>query len=373
MKIAEYLVGHSSSWGSVNPETLKKGLGGRETAAVQLAMKWADLGHEVTLFATNTENYFYNGKDGGSANFVEHDLAVPYLSSFPQDITLSWEDPEIFNMERIYNNCGLRFCGMQVAHVLRPNDEVNTLPHAWVALSEWHKRFLARQLPEDTTIEVLPNCIDLNLYPAKAKMHKTYHGYTEFFYASSPDRGLVHVLRAWPKIRKAVPNCVLHIVYGAKDWATQCKWMHGLQGEMALDILTLINQPGIIDHGKVGQDVVAQIHAQSDFLLYPCDPMSETETGCITVIEACAAGNLPILYNADCLDEEFRNISYMLDLPYNEDAFVEAISNCVNELTETHLQVWRAKAREFAESRAWEDVAEKWIYMFEKYATLAVI
>jgi len=49
VKIAQYLA--DSPWGDVTPETLDQGMGGRETAVVQLAEHWADMGHEVTTFA----------------------------------------------------------------------------------------------------------------------------------------------------------------------------------------------------------------------------------------------------------------------------------------------------------------------------------
>lgn len=365
MRIAVFVSGES--WGNVTPNALAKGLGGRETAAVMLGMEWARSGHEVTVFAATREVWHRTWPapfgTAGRISFVSLELAHGMLAAYPFDVILSWEEPGIFSMPEL-DPTTLKVCGMQVAHV-HDDPELLALPDVWVALSEWHRRFLTPQLPPGQRIEVFPNCVDHDRYGAvRAERPAAVideHA-PRFFYASSPDRGLVHVLDAWPELRRRYPGCTLGVVYGARGWAERVQWSHGIEGEDALRILDGLEQDGVTDHGKVGQDVLARLHAESDILLYPCDTFVPTETGCITVIEACAAGSIPVITDCDCLGEEFNAYMPCVPMPYDEARYLAEVDDVVRN--PAVQERWRARGAELVAQRSWREVSGFWLDLF---------
>ena len=362
MKIGVYLEG--DSWGEIGPETISKGLGGRETAAVRLSECWAELGHEVHLFVPRQTSATYHCDSGGSTTYMTTDMALPMLTSFEYDAVLSWESPEIFLVPGVRKNVKAALCGMQVAHFSTNDPEAIMAPDCWVALSEWHANFMNSQAPgQMRNISVMPNCVNINLFDAR-EATAGLNAPIQFLYASSPDRGLVHLLRSWELIREEFPEAYLHVAYGIENFVYNARFAHGEVGEMALDIEGMIDQEGIIYHGRIGQQDLAKLHMNCDALLYPCDPMSPTETGCITVIEAAAAGNIPIITNADCLESEFSDVAIVVPLPWNPETYVRTARKVLND--RELVADLRVRGRAFAESRSWDLVAKDWIDLFKE-------
>lgn len=363
MRIGVYLEG--DTWGQIGPETIAKGLGGRETAAVRLAENWAKMGNEVHAFVPREESVTVS-YDTGSVTYMTTDMALPMITTFEYDAVLSWEAPEIFAVPGVREKVKAALCGMQVAHFTESDPHIVKAPDCWVALSEWHANFMESQVPGlMRNVSVMPNCVNLDLFEPR-NPDAYLNAPIEFLYASSPDRGLVHLLRSWDVIRKYFPESYLHVAYGIEQFVYVNRFAHGEVGEMALDIERLIEQDGIIYHGRIGQDKVAALHAKCDALLYPCDPMSPTETGCITVIEACAAGNIPIITDADCLQSEFSDVSVVVPLPWDPDLYVRTVRDVLND--RDRVRDLRLRGRAFAETRDWALVAREWIDLFEEVA-----
>jgi len=358
MKIAIFVAG--TSWGSVNPDGLKKGMGGRETAAVMLAQEWGKLGHEVTCFSPNTDPVHYD-YGVGSASFIDFQVTPAVFPNFRFDVILSWEEPAVFDLPHVVDSGALRVCGMQVAHIHAPADVLG-LVELWVALSPWAADFLSLQIPPGMRVAVQPNCVDLDRFEQNTRSpYETKETGIRFLYASSPDRGLHHALRTWPRILELFPGSELHVVYGARKWAEDTKWSHYSIGDIAAEVLTRLDQPGVYDHGKVGQDEVARLHLESDFLLYPCDPTQPTETGCITILEAFAAGNVVITTDADCLKSEFEANVAMEGLPFDDEAWVDRVVSTIR--SPELVNDLRERGYEFAAERQWAVVASDWIAM----------
>lgn len=363
MRIGVYVEG--ASWGSVSPLTLVKGLGGRESAAIYLTQEWARFGHEVYLFAPQEQAYHESFTGGGQAHYMPIELAAQFFASMPFDAILSWESPEIFLVEGVRENCPALLCGMQVAHISTKDANAIEAVDCWVALSPWHADFLTAQAPESIrAMTVIPNCVVLERFVPRT--HPVVHQPLRLLYASSPDRGLVHLLRAWPEFRKAMPGVQLHVAYGVEKFM-HTKWFHNLFGEMAVDIERLLPQEGIVYHGRIGQDMLAQLHSQCDVLAYPCDPVAPTETGCITVIEACAAGTLPVITDADCLPSEFSDVATIVPLPWEPERFIQAILDTASG----DAQKMRLAGRKFAEERTWSKAAMTWIRLMKHVAEKA--
>lgn len=380
MKIAQIL--HAGSWGEVTPETINKGLGGRETAMIKLAESWANVGHEVTNFV-NTEKgkrfpTVYDRQAGwkidsyigppGYHEYLPIGMTKMMLSHLPWDAVITWEIPSVFADDDIRNNSRLKICEMQVAHLHKTEQEAaNKYCDYVAALSPWHAEFLEHSdiKPKKGNI-VFPNGVDLARYPLyafNAKLEQWKGGPNpSFVYSSSPDRGLWHILKSWKSIREIFPEATLSVCYGFDKYIEQIKWAHVRQAEMCVEMAELITQPGVINRGKIGQDELAKLQLEATAWIYPLDALWPTETGCITAVENAAAGNPLIISDGDCLEAEFGEISMVSPLPFNQDHFI----GCIEEAL-TDLKLYREMqiaGRLFAETRTWEDIGQKWLELF---------
>lgn len=377
MKIAQVLM--SGVWGAVTPDAIERGIGGREGAMLNLSKQWAQLGHEVTNFVNVEKGQrFYETMpstrdyvEGGYHEYIPLNLTRPILGNFPFDWAIAWECPSALDHDQIRENIGTTICEMQVAHFNHGELQAAEKCDYIAALSDWHGEFLLHQgldIPKDRVI-TLPNGINTQKYNIKRKTNykNVENNYPSFVYSSSPDRGLHHLLRAWPLIRKEFRKAELYVCYGLKDWADSVKWSHGKIGEVALDILSMIKQPGVRDLGKIGQSDLAYLQLDASAWLYPFDPIQSTETGCITAIENAAAGNPIITTDGDCMEEEFGEIGTIVDLPVVGDEinrFVEASIEVLRdrELYEDHVE----RGLEFAKTRDWRLIAKQWLETFAK-------
>jgi glycosyltransferase involved in cell wall biosynthesis len=185
----------------------------------------------------------------------------------------------------------------------------------------------------------------------------------KFIYSSSPDRGLVNLLEAWSGIRAIFPDSTLYVCYGVENWLEHSLYSHSLQGDVALRVKKLLKQQGIIYTGKIGQGELAKLQAECTALLYPCDPMSPTETGCITAVEAGASYTPMILGNVDCLPSEYGHCAEFIDMPFDKDKFVEKVRNLMTD-EELYIDLMK-QGRAMAESRDWDLIAHNWINWFK--------
>lgn len=372
MKIGLFLA--ESPWGDIDETTMNKGLGGRETALVQLAVNWAALGAEVFAFVprdkTKVTKISTEAGEAGLVRWIPMDGVIDIAPILGLDMMVSWENPYLFK-ELAGKDVGRRVVEMQVAH-LRGDRVTMQYVDNIAALSNWAGDFLHEQHPyfDREKIVTLPNGIDIDRFAdfepwnfIKTEGREKFH----FIYSSSPDRGLHHVLKMWRDIwidlgKEYDIDAELHVCYGAEAFVKSSRWSHREDGMRALDIERYIDQEGVTYHGKVGQDVLAKMMLGSDGLLYPCDTMSPTETGCITVIEACAAGAIPVITDCDCLGSEFRDVSVMTPLPLDYEAYAKSVVEAMHPEDYVARQI---AGREFAETRDWSVIAKQWLKEFD--------
>lgn len=376
MKIANVLI--SNVWGEVDADSLEKGIGGREGAMLNLSREWARQGHEVTSFVNIErgkrfyEDEFPGMEDDGFHEYMPLNMTKGMMQNMPWDVVVAWECPSIFKDPVSADNIKLRVCEMQVAHL--NNAELraaNKYLDYMCGLSDWHCEFLIHQgLEMDRDqIVTLPNGIQLERYKTDTygdwKNKKTKPGKNwKFVYSSSPDRGLWHLLKAWPEIRKLNPRAELSVCYGTKKWIDTVKYSHGRVAEMAIDIEIGLTQDGVKDYGKIGQGRLAKLQLQADAWLYPFDPIQPTETGCITAIENAASGNPLITTDADCMGSEFGDYGKIVPLPFTVETYVNAIEEVMTN-TDVYQEL-QSKGYELAKSRNWSDISKSWINLFNK-------
>lgn len=118
------------------------------------------------------------------------------------------------------------------------------------------------------------------------------------FYGSSYDRGLEHLLRMWPDVKKAVPEAELHIFYGWKLFKQfyannpeRMSWMAEMNKMMEYD--------GVFHHGRVAQYLALEAMKECGVWGYPTH---FGEINCINAIKAQAVGCVPVVINYAALE-----------------------------------------------------------------------
>jgi glycosyltransferase involved in cell wall biosynthesis len=254
---------------------------------------------------------------------------------------------------------------MQVAH-LPVEDMVAVEKHATgvVVLSRWAGEFLQHQGLEFgwDRIAIRPNGVDLSRYPRRDDLGIIRDGPMSFVYSSSPDRGLYHLLRAWPKLRVMCPGARLYVAYGATRWTSVMKWSHARQGEISLSIEEGMQQDGVVDVGILGADDLASLQLNATAWLYPADTIMPTETGCITAVEAGAAGTPMVITDCDCLGSEFGRVAAVMPMPYDEDTYLWHVQQVIGD-AEAYSNM-ALQGRALAETRDWREIAASWIPLF---------
>lgn len=119
----------------------------------------------------------------------------------------------------------------------------------------------------------------------------------KIIYTSSYDRGLEHLLKMWPDIKREVPEAELHIFYGwllfkrfYQDNPERMQWMAKMQ--------ELMKQDGITDHGRVSQEEIKKAMKGAGIWAYPTH---FGEISCISAMKAQCLGAIPVVVNYGAL------------------------------------------------------------------------
>ncbi len=267
------------------PSLNTTGIGGSETAVIQIAKRFARDGWRVDVY--NEPDYMegeYEGVGYWGLNRLGGDERA--------DVFVSWRNPGAFGLP-IDRQVSLLWC-----------HDLNSGPGArdgfkedWscvLGVSNWHAAYL-RQVYDLVRTEWVPNGIELDRFEAKVKKVPF-----RCVYASSQDRGLLDLLRLWPAIVAVEPSAELHVAYG---WENFDKWIamgNGQLAELKAAILPLLDQKGVVWRGRLPQDELAKLYQESYAWLYPTTFL---EVSCISAMEAMAGGAVPVTSAAGALPE----------------------------------------------------------------------
>lgn len=143
-----------------------------------------------------------------------------------------------------------------------------------------------------------------------------------FIYASSPDRGLINLLRLWPEVLEMYPDATLDIFYG---WRGMNKLGSGvLSGDAWVgrfektrrEYDSLRFQSGIRERGMVSHEQIAREFMRASAWVYPTD---FTETFCSNAVKARAAGCVPVTTGLAALNET-AVCEQSIVIPFDESA-----------------------------------------------------
>lgn len=184
----------------------------------------------------------------------------------------------------------------------------------------------------------------------------------KLFWGSSYDRGLDVLLFLWPDIFEKYPDTELHIAYGWElfDIATA---NNPERQEWKKNVQLLMEQPGIVHHGRVGKDELAKVRQNCTIWAYPT---YFQEINCITALEAQKDSLVPVTMTLAALSETAKH-GVLVDGDISKPEVLENYKTALLDLMGDDKR-WKKlsrKCRSFALSYHWEKIAEQWLPAFE--------
>lgn len=333
-----------------------RGVTGSEQAMLYLAKAQANAGHHVVCYLpTDGPGYV------GGVELVDVRAAWPRLRKMDRaDVAVSWlsADP--------LRNVGpkpLKIHSLQINDWMMCGYDYQKSVDLYVVCTQAHKDFLWTGMGNpgpEARVEIIPNGTDVAKFSGGAKRIPR-----RCVYMSSPDRGLHWLLAMWPEIRYAHPDAELHIFYEVQKWMERAVLLNSEVGSRAKYVakrIPALRNHGVVLRGAVHPGQMAQELASADVLLYPCDTIRFTEGFSCSIMDACAAGVVPVITDKDALGEVYQESGSVV-IPTSlgrawTDNFVEAAIKLLGNEEEKESR--RKRVQEFAKNYDWEVICSKW-------------
>lgn len=360
-------------WSAWSPDDIfepggKGMIGGGETAMIWLSTGLAAAGHDVDLFYDTARPGNYHG-----VNYLPKTLREHLLASKDYDLLIAWEDYPAISMAHRAKCVILAMQCNQLEMGVRDYGV-----DAYQAVSRWH---VNRLITSDPTAPlnpekffVFPNGVDLRRYEQQTPPRDPFR----VIHSSSPDRGLHHLVEAWPRIKRKVPEANLHLFYDMSKWFQTVDDQRRVLGQILntteradrlREALRKAEGLDVVLHGAVDQWTLAREQLQSSIACYPCDPVQGSEGFSCTILEYLAAGIPTITTNADAFPELWPDHTIQLPLPLNQDDLVELV---VEGLRNRDTEKWQGMAdrgREFAQQFSWVELGKVYARFVEDTVT----
>ena len=223
-----------------------------------------------------------------------------------------------------------------------------------VVVSRWHKEAMNQRhgVPLDKMVVaynfLLPEHFEFADGPMAPGEVRPKRKNDHFIYASSPDRGIVQLLQAWPEILKALPDATLDIYYGWRGCEVLGKgngsdqWVARFESHRkafeALKHQKGVNQIGMVDHVTL-----AKAYSRAGVWAY-WNPFEEA--GCLSACKARAGGAIPVVAPIAALNETAKCDQALFVPLGNQKAFVEA---CVEATKVSEIERRKMKEQAISE------------------------
>jgi glycosyltransferase involved in cell wall biosynthesis len=336
---------------------------------IGIAWGLAERGHVVDAFCDCKTNVI-NSKLGG-VNFYRADSVT---IDHTYDAYISVNEPDVL---RAFPSKALRVCAMWLNDFSFCREGFDEHVDMYICPSVTHRRYMLRFTPISwAKSEVIHISTNLEFFTGCKK--KPY----SIAYCSSPDRGLHHLLKIfemvldrWEHMKKeagveGLGDPTLNIYYRFSPWYdniisdpnlndTPLKTM----AEQIYKDITRLGSKGVRLVGPVPPASMARALSETHILAYPCDPVRFTEGYSVAVLDACAAGCVPVISGVDALPEVYANAAVIISGSPNGqyDQWVEMI---VKNMWETGIcDTNKARALSHASAHGRQQIAAHWEQM----------
>lgn len=409
-----YFTGQSiEPWG---PKSLFTGLGGSETAVLELSRAWSKLGYEVIIYGnftpetlngsyvttdadsssntdssvtksggsvesdsrnTDSSDKQYDMQDWKNVKFLPFNL-INVNDSF--NVLILWRAPHLASAFKNYKT--LLVDQHDVPRTNAVDNEFYSNITKYMVKSDYHKNLFtaiknSKQLnyPElewNNRFKIIPNGGSIagserlpyeEIVEIKEKCHN------KLIYCSSYDRGLQQMLEyGWPIINAEYPDAELHIYYG---WDYFDKFMamgdpDGTRKRFKDHMLALFNKyPNVHEHGRVGKEELMNIKLHSNIHYYTG---FFSEIDCISTRESMSVGCVPVVNNFGAFTDERKDYMIKIDGDAMTKESQEKYARQVVELLKNKEKLNQLREQFYhsknLDSETWESVATEWSELF---------
>lgn len=320
-----------------SPDNINQGgIGGSETAVIQVARILRERGARVAVF----------GEVDGVWDGVYYRHWQKWTRAVPSWIFIAWRHPDVFQSLGV--NAPIRWLWIHdIDHRDQITEENMVGMTGVMCVSEFHKRHLLEMYPFlEGKIFVVGN----GIAPDRFGELSNERDLNRVIYASAPDRGLDKLLAYWPRIREIKPDATLRIYYGFNTFDR----MNGAidYKRQILSTVESLKDQGVSWHGRIPQNELAKELSTASVMAIP-GPHGFEETYCIAVVEAQAAGCVPVTRDNGALPET-NACGIVVPNESSEEAWITAIVRGM----ETSKRD-REKMSLWAKSQTWENVVRR--------------
>ena len=185
----------------------------------------------------------------------------------------------------------------------------------------------------------------------------------KLFWGSSYDRGLDILLYVWSDVLEKFPDAELHVCYGWELFDRVTKTNPERQ-EWKKKVQMLMQQNGVIHHGRVGKDELKKIRQECGIWAYPT---YFTEIFCITAMDAQKDGLVPVTTDLAALEEVVQS-GVKVSGDIRDKKVIEKFTKELIEMM-GDVEKWKTeskKAKEVASEYSWDKIAKKWTTVFNE-------
>jgi glycosyltransferase involved in cell wall biosynthesis len=213
-------------------------------------------------------------------------------------------------------------------------------------LTDWHSRYIKERFPQF-------NVQTLN-YGVSSKFTCGTKVKNSFIYSSFPNRGLVVLLKMWPKIHERFPDAVLNLYCDVDG-----EWVNRVAADEMKEVKALLKEAqGVKYHGWVSKETLSKAWESAEYWLYPC---KFEETFCLTALEAASSKTLAVTNNLAALEDTVGDRGVIthgnpLEESWQEEALAKLFSYMDGTLDKESLV---EKNYEWSKTLTWSGQAKK--------------
>lgn len=331
--------------------SVEKGIGGSETSHVEMAWRLARRGHEVITYAPIPEDCPGEWRGTIWKPVEEVDWTL-------DGVWVLYRCPEVIDkFTDNHPNKTLWLMNQDWDYAQLTNERTKKLDKMMV-LCHWHERYMLEKHPGLAgKVMVTSNGLKGDLIE-EVERENIERDPFRITYASSPDRGLANVIRAYRVAREFEPRLSLHAYYGFNN-LRKLTGIKKLQREADLCERLMKTTPGVTFHGRVTQQELYRAWLKTGLWVYPTNFQ---ETSCITCMEAQALGAIPIVSPVAALDENVHfgeAIQGDAEDPLVRATFSKAIVDWASP--ERQASVRPTMMQEIRKRFDWENFVTQWI------------
>lgn len=325
----------------LSPKSLKAGATGSHAAVIFLAREWAKAGRQVAIYSSCGE---MEGKHEG-VEYINY-YKFNWFDTF--DTLIVWKNPKL-----LQRKVKAKRIWFDWHDVVFPDDAFTPEilnQYDKIFAKSYYQRALLATLPDSKFAIITNASAQSSLDSLQVSNRQSF----KLIYASRYYRGLEAMLTyGWQIIKQEIPESELHVYYG---WTRRDE--HPKHQAWKQKMLNLMRQPGIIEHGRIGQDELIKEKANSAIHYYGC---TYEEIDCISVRESAMVGCVPVVTEFAALGEK----PYCVKVRGNPESqeTQEAIAYKIIELLKNpdELEKLRQLFRELVKHETWENIAPKWL------------